>query len=416
MDAVQAQYEAFPYPARAPGDEARRLIEGSPSHPVEIDHFLFGGRRDWRKPFRALVAGGGTGDGLVMLAQKLADIGCPAEITYLDLSAASRAVAEARVAARGLTSVSFVTADLLEAPRLGPFDYIDCCGVLHHLRDPDAGFAALAKALSPEGGAGIMVYAPHGRTGVYALQDAFGALLSEDAPSDKVGLARAVVEGLPESAWLRRNPFVNDHRDGDAGLYDLLLHSRDRAYEIDALEAALGRAGLGLAGIVEAARYDPTRYLPGTDAMRARVARLTAPGRRVLAERLVGNIKTHVVYAVPAARAGRAEVPGGTLVAPMPGDLVPHLTVSSEKLARAVMREGAITLTLDGMAHRVAIAPGGRQAKSTAAMLAAVDGRRSLDAILRAGAPNGGDASLWSTAERALRGFNLLHYSQGARR
>jgi len=46
MDAVQAQYEAFPYPARAPGDEARRLIEGSPSHPVEIDHFLFGGRRD----------------------------------------------------------------------------------------------------------------------------------------------------------------------------------------------------------------------------------------------------------------------------------------------------------------------------------------------------------------------------------
>ncbi|MEL6482684.1 MAG: class I SAM-dependent methyltransferase, partial [Pseudomonadota bacterium] len=116
MDAVQAQYEAFPYPARAPGDEAHRLIEGSPSHPVEIDHFLFGGRRDWRKPFRALVAGGGTGDGLVMLAQKLADIGCPAEITYLDLSTASRAVAEARVAARGLTSVRFATADLLEAP------------------------------------------------------------------------------------------------------------------------------------------------------------------------------------------------------------------------------------------------------------------------------------------------------------
>ncbi|MEL7173078.1 MAG: class I SAM-dependent methyltransferase, partial [Pseudomonadota bacterium] len=394
MDAVQAQYEAFPYPARAPGDEARRLIEGSPSHPVEIDHFLFGGRRDWRKPFRALVAGGGTGDGLVMLAQKLADIGCPAEITYLDLSTASRAVAEARVAARGLTSVRFATADLLEAPGLGPFDYIDCCGVLHHLPDPDAGFRALAEALAPEGGMGLMVYAPHGRAGVYPLQDAFGALLADDPPSEKVALARSVLDGLPESAWLHRNPFVNDHRDGDAGLYDLLLHARDRAYEIDAFEAALGRAGLGVAGIVESARYDPARYLPKTDAMSARLARLTPTARRVLAERLVGNIKTHVVYAAPPARAGRAQAPSATLVAPLPGDLVPHLTVFPEKLARAVLRDGSVTLTLDGAAQKVVLTADRRRAEAVGTMLAAVDGRRTLDAILRLGAPKGCDMAL----------------------
>ncbi|MGR3783009.1 MAG: class I SAM-dependent methyltransferase, partial [Albimonas sp.] len=83
MDPVKRQYESYPYPARDPADEARRLVEGSPSDPIEIDHFLFRGRRDWSRPFRALVAGGGTGDGLVMLAQKLADAGCPAEIHYL---------------------------------------------------------------------------------------------------------------------------------------------------------------------------------------------------------------------------------------------------------------------------------------------------------------------------------------------
>jgi hypothetical protein len=60
VDPVKAQYEAYPYPERDPADEAKRLVEGSPSHPVEIDHFLFGGRRDWTRPFRALVAGGGT--------------------------------------------------------------------------------------------------------------------------------------------------------------------------------------------------------------------------------------------------------------------------------------------------------------------------------------------------------------------
>jgi hypothetical protein len=68
-DELRAQYEAYPYPARDPADEAKRLITGSPSHIVEIDHYVFGGRRDWSKPFRALIAGGGTGDGAIMLAR-----------------------------------------------------------------------------------------------------------------------------------------------------------------------------------------------------------------------------------------------------------------------------------------------------------------------------------------------------------
>ena len=38
-NAVRAQYEAYPYPARDPGDEAQRLITGSPSHLLEIEHF-----------------------------------------------------------------------------------------------------------------------------------------------------------------------------------------------------------------------------------------------------------------------------------------------------------------------------------------------------------------------------------------
>ena len=113
-ETVRAQYEAFPYPPRDPADEARRLITGSPSHIVEIDHHLFAGRRDFSRPFRALFAGGGTGDGTVMLAQQLADRGAPAEIVHLDLSAASQAVAAARAAARGLDRVRLVRGSLLD--------------------------------------------------------------------------------------------------------------------------------------------------------------------------------------------------------------------------------------------------------------------------------------------------------------
>ncbi len=77
MDEMQAQYEAYPYPARDPADEAKRLITGSPSWPQEMDHHLWGGARDWSRPLRALVAGGGTGDGLIQLAQALASAGRP---------------------------------------------------------------------------------------------------------------------------------------------------------------------------------------------------------------------------------------------------------------------------------------------------------------------------------------------------
>ena len=59
MTTVKDQYEAYPYPERDPADEARRLITGSPSHPLEIDHFLFQGQRDWSHP--PARSGGGRG-------------------------------------------------------------------------------------------------------------------------------------------------------------------------------------------------------------------------------------------------------------------------------------------------------------------------------------------------------------------
>lgn len=62
---IKAQYEAFPYPVRDPADESHRLlktiIDGIPS----INHFVFGGKFDFSRKLRILVAGGGTGDTLI---------------------------------------------------------------------------------------------------------------------------------------------------------------------------------------------------------------------------------------------------------------------------------------------------------------------------------------------------------------
>ena len=127
MSRVRDQYEALPYPARDPADERKRLVTGSPGALAEIEHYLFAGHIDRNQPFRVLFAGGGTGDGTIMLAQQMADAGRMGEVVYLDLSTASRRIAEARARARGLTNLRFETGSLLDLPTLdlGLFDYLD---------------------------------------------------------------------------------------------------------------------------------------------------------------------------------------------------------------------------------------------------------------------------------------------------
>lgn len=404
VDPVRRHYERYPYPDRNPADEAKRLIVGSPSHPLEIDHFLFRGARDWSAPFRALVAGGGTGDALIMLAQLLRDAGCPAEITYVDASASARAVAAARAEARGLDNIRFITGDLLSAPALGPFDYIDCCGVLHHLPDPQAGFDALAAALDPAGGMGLMVYAPYGRTGVYPVQDALRALVRDDDPEVQVRLAKQVVGQLPATNWFTRNTIVGDHRVSDAGFYDLLLHSRDRPFDVAAVDAALAAAGLARVSFLQPERYNPARYLPKGADFDRRVARLDPTARAALAERLAGDMKAHVVYVARAERAARA------MATPAP-EAVPHLAgVAPQPLARQIAEHGGFTCEAGGASYRVDIP---RSAAQTVAML---DGRRPLAALAEALRMDWfGFSAVMAPVHAQLTGFNLLRYSKSLR-
>ncbi|HEU4826088.1 MAG TPA: methyltransferase, partial [Dongiaceae bacterium] len=336
-DPVHQQYELLPYPARDPREEAQRLIEGSPSHLLELNHYLFAGARDFRAPFRALVAGGGTGDALIMLAQHLKDRSAPAEIVYLDLSAAARAVAEQRAQVRGLDTIRFVSGSLLDLPALGlgRFDYIDCCGVLHHLADPAVGLAALAEALAPDGGMGVMVYGALGRTGVYPMQAMLRTLAAYSpapalTPKAQLTTARDLLQQLPATNWLRRNPAIGDHlAGGDAGLHDLLLHAQDRAYSVAELAELASGTGLEIAAFIEPWRYDPASYLTNAGLLH-RLAGLDAIARAGFAEQLAGNLKRHIVYLV---RAGRAR---SAVARPDDPAMIPVLRAGSEGLAAAL--------------------------------------------------------------------------------
>lgn len=299
-DDLRDQYEHYPYPPRDPADEAKRLITGSPSHIVEIEHHILGGRRDRSKPFRALVAGGGTGDATVMLASQHAAAGINAEIVHLDISAASSAIARARIDARNLTNTRFVQGAIEDLPTLGlgEFDYIDCCGVLHHLEDPVAGLKLIRSILKPDGGLGMMVYAPLGRTGVYHAQAMLQMIAGTAPDPERIAAARDLLANLPDANWLKRNPYIGDHVDlGDSGIYDLLLHRRDRAYSVPELAGLMQQGGMRPVNFVDPARYEPNVYF-NDPKMNQRTQALNWLQRCAFAELLAGNMKTHIIYAV----------------------------------------------------------------------------------------------------------------------
>src|SRR5262249_51190335 len=126
--------------------------------------------RDFSRGFRALVAGGGTGDSTIMLAEQFRDF--PAEIVHLDISRQSMQIAKERAAMRGLSNITWIHSSLLDAPKLfsEPFDFIESVGVLHHLESPEAGLAALVSVLKEDGVMGLMLYALYGRKTIYQIQ------------------------------------------------------------------------------------------------------------------------------------------------------------------------------------------------------------------------------------------------------
>ncbi|MBX7146487.1 MAG: methyltransferase domain-containing protein [Alphaproteobacteria bacterium] len=298
IDPVQKHYETYPYPPRKPEDEKHRLIEGYPSHILEIDHYIFGGKIGQQKDIRILIAGGGTGDATIMLAQHLKDRNLTAEIIYLDQSQASLDIAKKRAEIRELTNIKFILNSLEKLPELnlGFFDYIDCCGVLHHLANPAEILMHLKKSLKQYGGIGLMVYGLIGRTGVYELQNALKRLVADQPMATQIDLAKRLLKQLPSTNWFIKNTIVKDHlQAGDSGLYDLLLHHRDQAYTTDQLAHLIDQTDLKIISFIEPWRYNPHYYI-SDGALLKQLDKLTYIERAALAEELAGNMKIHVCY------------------------------------------------------------------------------------------------------------------------
>ncbi|NKC00033.1 MAG: methyltransferase domain-containing protein [Pseudomonadales bacterium] len=297
IDTTRDHYENFPYPPRDPADEQHRLLTPALDCFDMLNHYGFGGARDFEDEFTVLVAGGGTGDSTIFLAEQLKSTSN--KVVHVDISQQSIDVAKERAQVRGLTNIEWRQANLLNlnSSEIGTFDYINCTGVLHHLPDPSMGLASITSLLKDDGVLGLMVYGQYARTGVYQLQNLLRHLNKDADQEKKVSNAKSVLSQLPDTNWFKRgSELFGDHRLGDAGIYDLLLHEQDRAYTIAELIGLLGDHGLMLSKLVDSWLYDPGRYLQSED-LETQIATLDPTEQMSVAELVSGTLKTHTLYA-----------------------------------------------------------------------------------------------------------------------
>ena len=146
---VSAFYDRFPYPGDPlqdgppPGYNWRWCVDAA----VASCSGALPRQHPGGEPLRILDAGCGTG----VSTDYLAHLNPGSEILAVDISAGALAVARERLRRSGggqHSAVRIEQRSLLELQGEGPFDYINSVGVLHHLRQPQAGLASLAALLA----------------------------------------------------------------------------------------------------------------------------------------------------------------------------------------------------------------------------------------------------------------------------
>lgn len=379
---VRAQYEDFPFPLRDPRDEARGLIVTEQDCLAKINHFCFAGRQDFNGGFRVLVAGGGTGDHTIFLAEQLRDH--DATVTYLDISRTSMDIARERARMRGLDNIEWHHGSILDigALGLGPFDLISCTGVLHHLPEPERGIAALRGVLAPGGALSLMLYGRFGRLSIYAGQDLMRLVNAGVADAHaRTRNARGILDGLPQTNWLLRGgdrgAILGSFLGDESNLYDTLLHEQDRAYNVTEIYEFLAGADLELVEFVSFMSsvpsfrylYDPMVWI--TDpALRRHVSTLPRPSQQAIAEAINCMITCHSFYAAPSA-AGRIARPDGP-------DMVPFfMYFDRDALLRGLRDAPGREFAVSYRHSTVRFVPG----RYSAEIVTEIDGLRSLGEI-----------------------------------
>ena len=242
-EAVGAQYEKWVYPLPVPDLNAPEQRSVRDRADPERNQLLYWPDGSYRDDFDILVAGCGSN-----AAARYAFHYPNANVVGVDLSRASLDHERYLQNEHGLGNLTLHQLRLEEIASLGQeFDFIDCCGVLHHLPDPLSGLRALGGVLRTDGVIAIMLYGRYGRAGIYMVQDLLRRLGLGQSEED-VATAKQVIGSMPERHPIHDSLARTRDVEYDAGLVDTFLHPIDRSYTADECVALVREAGLVFQG------------------------------------------------------------------------------------------------------------------------------------------------------------------------
>ena len=238
---VREQYETHPYPRWV---NLSLPVKSEPiSHIVAQSKIkLFDNDINKINTPNILVAGCGTGQHSIATAAKFKN----SKVLGIDLSLSSLAYAKRKTEDLDINNIEYMHADILKLDKLNrQFDIVESSGVLHHMKNPMAGWKVLVNCLKDGGLMKIGLYSALARQHINEIRREILEL--EIGSSDEE--MRLFRSNLINSALSHHNLVLN-YSDfySLSTLRDLLFHTQEHQFTIPQIKKCLNELNLKFCG------------------------------------------------------------------------------------------------------------------------------------------------------------------------
>lgn len=238
---VRKQYEENPYP-RWVNLRLRIQPISISSYAKELKLKIFEESLYKVSKPKILIAGCGTGQNSIGTASIFSN----SNVLAIDLSLKSLSYAKRKTKELKISNIKYMQADILDLELINKkFDIIESSGVLHHMKNPLAGWKVLANCLKPTGLMRIALYSKTARRNIIKTRDEIKKL--EIGHKDK-------------DLKFFRNKIIKSEKEHDkqhtssldfyslSSFRDLLFHTNEHQFTISQINKCLFELGLKFCG------------------------------------------------------------------------------------------------------------------------------------------------------------------------
>ena len=239
---VKKQYEENPYPRwngvverQAKRHPLKKYLEKLFN--LQLNNSFFN-----KTQKRALIAGCGTGLQIYNLTRSVNDI----TLDAFDLSFKSLAYAKRIINELDIQNVDFLQGDILNVQNLyeKKFDYIECGGVLHHMKKPEEGLIKLSNMLNDDGLLFLGLYSRKARERFNPVREFIKKEMGNFGTESKFFREKLILDAVRGNR--KSQDMFKFSRDifNMSGYRDLLFHTQESEYNLLEVTKLLEECGL----------------------------------------------------------------------------------------------------------------------------------------------------------------------------